>query len=321
MAGNQILTRKKAVIVVPETVYGEPGDINEGSLMLVTDLSSTPYQGDTVERTRLRATLGGNAQINTGPNVQVTVTCPWSGSGDAATPPAQGVLLRACGMAETVVEADAENSVAAEVNYKPVSGNMESVTLYFFQDGEQQVVPGVRGTLSLNPESGSLPAIEYTLTGLYQRPTEASQPNLSVQNQVDEVPVNFQNTSTFSIFDYSAIGQSLSLDLGNTVSYRNLVNYEGVDITERASTGQFNVRAPRLSDHDFFSAVESHQGITTGKILFEHGTTAGNIVGLRTVNSQLTSISREDSDGVVHYQMDAQHLPKDGDDEVTLYFR
>ena len=99
-----ILTRKKAAVVCLETTYGVAPPIEQGVLMLVTELTPTPYQGNTVERTRMRSELGGFAQINTGPNTQLQLTVPWSGSGTApvigtsATAPALGLLLRACQM-------------------------------------------------------------------------------------------------------------------------------------------------------------------------------------------------------------------------------
>lgn len=321
MASNPLLTRKKAVIAVIEDEYGKPAPIENGVLMLVTALEPTPYQGNTVERTRMRDTLGGYAQINTGPNTSLQITVPWSGSGMAGTPPALGVLLRACNMAEEIISADADAGIEAGVEYLPVSGNSESVTLYFFEDGEQQVIPGARGTLTGTGNVEELPTLQFTFTGLYQRPVEKSRPALTVQNQADEIPVNFQNTTTFSLQGYEAIGQNFSFDLGNTVTYQNRVNYEAVNITDRAVTGQLSIQAPRLGEKDVYAMAESHQEIVTGPILFEHGTTAGNIVGLRTVKSQLAAPSKQDVGSIVYYQMDARHLPDAGDDELVLYFR
>jgi len=315
-----MLTRKKALCAAVETTYGEGPAIETGTMMLVTDLSRTPYQGNTVERTRMRDNLGGYAQINTGPNTQVQVTVPLSGSGVAPTetevvPPAIGILLRACGMAEL------QDLEAGEVVYTPVSTDGDSLTLFYLNDGQLQTVTGCRGTVTMSTTTEGLPTLQFTFTGLYQRPSAIAPVTLTPENQADEIPVNYQNTTKLTFHGYEMRGESFSFDIGNTVTYRNLVNYEGVHITDRAAVGQVNFEAPRVDEFDVFELTESHQAVATGALEFEHGTVAGNIVGFRTTKSQLTGISEQDNDGYVHYQTDARHLPTAGDDEFEIYFK
>lgn len=314
-----LLERKKAIVVCLETTYGVAPPIADGKLMLATELSITPYQGNTVERTRIRSELGGYAQINTGPNTQVQLTVPWSGSGIApvaatsATPPAWGLLARACQMQEV------EDIDVGEVTYTRVSEEGESVTIYYLHDGQQQCVTGVRGTLTGSAATEALPTLAFTFTGLYQRPTTVAPITLSVENHADEIPVNFQNTTEFTVLGHVAIGQSFSFDLANTVTYRNLVNYEGVHITDSQPSGQVAFQAPRLVDFDIFEKTESHQIVTTGAVSFSHGTVPGNIVGARGPKVQMASMTTQDSDGITHVQSDLRWLPVEGDDELVLF--
>lgn len=313
-----LLERKKAVVVCIESTYGVAPPIEEGSLMLATELSITPYQGNTVERTRIRPEFGGYAQINTGPNTQVQITVPWSGSGVAPTetevvPPVWGLLARASQMQEI------EDLDEGEVTYTRVSEQGESVTIYYLHDGQQQCVKGVRGSPTGTASTGALPTLAFTMTGLYERPTTVSPITLSVENQADEIPVNFQNTTEFTLLGHEAIGQSFSFDLANTVTYRNLVNYEGVHITDSAPTGQASFQAPRIADFDVFHKIESHQVVTTGAVAFSHGTVPGNIVGARGPKVQMTSMTTQDSDGITHVQSDLRWLAVEGDDELVLF--
>lgn len=313
-----LLERKKAVVVCLETEYGVAPAIETGSLMLATELSITPYQGNTVERTRIRPEFGGYAQINTGPNTQVQITVPWSGSGVAPTPeavtaPAWGLLARACQMQEV------EDLDAGEVTYTRVSEEGDSVTIYYLHDGQQQCVKGVRGTPTGTAATGALPTLAFTMTGLYERPTTVSPITLTVENQADEIPVNFQNTTEFTVLGHEAIGQSFSFDLANTVTYRNLVNYEGVHITDSAPTGQAAFQMPRLVDFDIFEKTESHQFVTTGAVAFSHGTVPGNIVGARGPKVQMAGMTTQDSDGITHVQGDLRWLAVEGDDELVLF--
>jgi hypothetical protein len=314
-----LLERKKAVVVCLETEYGVAPAIETGSLMLATELSITPYQGNTVERTRIRPEFGGYAQINTGPNTQVQITVPWSGSGEApvigtsVVAPAWGVLARACQMQEV------EDLDAGEVTYTRVSEEGDSVTIYYLHDGQQQCVKGVRGTLTGTANTGALPTLAFTMTGLYERPTTVSPITLTVENQADEIPVNFQNTTEFTLLGHEAIGQNFSFDLANTVTFRDLINYQGVHITDSAPTGQASFQMPRLVDFDIFEKTESHQVVTTGAVAFSHGTVPGNIVGARGPKVQMAGMTTQDSDGITHVQSDLRWLAVDGDDELVLF--
>lgn len=311
-------TRKKALLVAPETEYGAGADLVDAVLLVVSELDSSPYEGSRIERTRMREQFGADAEINAGPNVQVTTTVPLAGSGAAGTPPNFGMLLRACGLAETI-----DNTVDSEkVEYRPATDDHESFCVWFVEDGQLQKVPGVRGTLEANFPAGEFPTAAYTLTGLYQRPEVHAGPLSQTLSDIeDEIPVNKQNTGTFSVHGHQGCGQSLTLTLGNEVTYRNLIGCESVMITNRVVTGQVEIEAPDLATKNYFTAIESHETVTAAAIAFEHGKTAGNIITLSAPKVQLSTLSRTDSDGIVHYQMDTRYLPDEGDDEFVLTFK
>ncbi|WP_447556428.1 phage tail tube protein [Vreelandella sp. EE22] len=316
-----LLERKKALLAGIETDYGKAVAPEDCSLMLVTELSASPYEGNTVERTRLREHLGGYAQINTGPTVQLQVTVPWSGSGKVPgegtelTAPMIGKLLRGCKMRETL---DVD---AGEIQYDRISGEGDSLTLYYRHDGQQQRIRGSRGTVTGTGNTGAMPTVSFTFTGLYERPEVVEALDLVIEDWADELPVNFQNTTKFNIHGYEAIGQNFSVDLANTVTPRNLVNYEGIHVTDSTPTGQVSFQAPRLDEFDVFERIESHKVVATAPIGWEHGTQPGNIVGIRGRKAQLTGVSNQDSDGITHYQCDVRYLPELGDDEQTWYFK
>src|SRR5690606_17914639 len=112
-------TRKKALLVALETQYGQPAALADAALMVVSELDSSPYEGDRVTRARLRQTFGAQAEANAAPYTTVTATVPLAGSGAAGTAPSFGLLLRACGMSETINE-------GAAVVYQPVTDDHES---------------------------------------------------------------------------------------------------------------------------------------------------------------------------------------------------
>ncbi|WP_353979392.1 phage tail tube protein [Salinicola endophyticus] len=313
-----ILQRVGAIFVGVETNLGEAVPIEECTMILVTQQSRTAYAGNTVDRERRTEELRNFEQINTGPYATVEVTVPASGSGvppteSAVVAPSYGLLMRACKRVEV------QDLEAGEVRWEPVSGESDSITLYYIQDGEMQCLPGTRGQVTGSFQTGSLPTISFSFTGLYRRPEAIAPITAEPINQADEIPVNYQNTRKFQIRGVDFRLQSLSFDFGNTVTYRNLVGYEGVHITDKRATVQTNFEAPRIGDFDVFEMNESHKTVTTGAMAFEHGTEPGNIVGVRAPKTQFSGLSEQDSDNIMHYQMDGRCLPNAGDDELVIY--
>lgn len=308
-------TRKKALLVAAEASYGVSPDIATATLLTISELDSSPYEGDRVERSRLREQFGANAEINVAPFATVTATIPLAGSGAAGTAPNFGLLLRACGLAETV-------AAGVSVSYSPVTDDHESFTVWFVEDGQLQKVPGCRGTVEFSNTAKEMPTMQFTLTGLYRRPeVHAGSLAQVLENIVDEIPVNKQNTPGRSVHGHEGCLQSLSITLGNTVTHRHLIGCESVQITERAVTGSVEVEAPDLATKDYFAALESHQTVTLAPVQLTHGTVAGNIVEFDLPKTQLSSISRADSDGIVHYAMDLRAIPDAGDDELSIVFK
>lgn len=309
-------TRKKLLLVAAETEYGVAPDIGTAIPLVTSELDGNPYEGDRVERERIRQTFGAQVEANAAPFSTVTATVPLAGSGAAGTAPNFGLLLRACGMSETI------DGTAETVTYQPATDDNESVTVWFVEDGQLQQLPGVRGTVEFSMTAKAYPSMAFTLTGTYKRPETLAAPiDKTISDIADEIVVNKQNTALFTVHGYAGCGQSLSVNLGNAVSYRALIGCESVRITDRSTTGQVEIEAPDLTTKDYFAAMESHEAVTLAPIELEHGKAAGNIVNFLAPKAQLSTLSRTDSDGIVHYQMDARFIPDAGDDEFTLTFK
>lgn len=312
--------RKRLAVVKMETTYGQASTDMTGATILevVTMEGGSPYAGNTVDRERMRDGLGAFEQVNTGPYVERTVRVPLAGSGTKGEAPGFGPLLRACGLSETI---DTTTVGSESVTYAPVSDAFESLEMWWIEDNQQQHMTGVRGTPSITTDSQGLPYIQFQLRGLYQRPEAAGDASVATKGaQAKEIPVNKQN-SQFSIDGNQARLSSFSLDLGIEYPYRNLVNYEGVEITNRQVSGSANVEAPDLATVDYFSKVESHAGQTLVPVVLTHGTTGGNIVEISGQQVQLNSISPSNNQGIMHYDLGLRFLPSDAeDDDISITF-
>ncbi|MGJ8518445.1 phage tail tube protein [Carnimonas bestiolae] len=326
-------TANKLALIQPQSKEGEKfGDPSKASVLAISELSRNPYEGNTTSRERIHPGFGANAQINTGPYTTVQVTVPFAGSGKAGVPPAYAPLLQACGLKETITEAKpagkdkdgkATSAVPGKVTYTPISSNYKRVNFWYYYDGEVQQLVDVLATAQISCTAGGLPTIQFTLTGLYNKPKKFQAGSYELQNQADEIPVNKQNTPTFNVVGHETIAQSFALDLGNTVSYQNLINYEGIDITARAAKGDIQVKAVSVETADYFALMESHKKTTTGELRFVHGTEDGNIIEYHGFKAQMSGFSEQDQDGELHYKMTANYLPTDkgADNEFELIYR
>lgn len=307
-------TPKQVILTKIETTYGvDATPTSADAVHTTSDITWGAYEGETQTRDRLKDTFGAEAEVNVGPSSSLQVSVPLSGSGTPGTPPAIGPLLRACGMSETV-------AAGASVTYAPITDDPESLTLYYFLDGQWQPLLGARGTCKINMDAGQFPTIDFTLTSLYKKPSTKMMPTAAVIHQADEIPVNKQNT-VGSVHGYNACMSSMSLDVGNQAAYRNLINCERVRISGRETTGQVTIDAPDIADKDYFLALESHNTVTTGAVSATHGKTAGNIVELSGEQVQLSGLSPQDAEGIMQYQIEARYLGNTGDDEFKLVFK
>lgn len=307
-------TRLKMLLVAPEPTYGAGANIEDAVMLLTSELDSNPYEGDRITRERMQQTFGADAEINAAPYSTITSTIPLAGSGTPGTPPNFGLLLRSCGLSEEVVE-------NVSVTYQPVTNGQESCCVWFVEEGQVQEMPGVRGNVELNLTAKQDPTQQYTLTGMYKRVAQLSeQINKQLTDIAEELVVNKQNTPVRNVHGYAGCLQSLSLNMGNEVVHRNLVGCETVKITDRVPTGQVEIEAPDIATKDYFAAIESHNGLTLDEVKIGHGTEPGNIVTITGPKVQLSTLSRSDSNGIVHYTMDTRYTRDQGDDEFTLAF-
>jgi hypothetical protein len=308
-----LLSRKRLILAKTESTYGtDPTPTGSANAILVRNLEITPLQADTVTRDLIRPYLGNSDQLLAQTRVEVTFEVELAGSGTAGTAPAYGPVLKACGLSETVV-------ATTSVTYAPVSASFSSVTIYFHNDGIRHKVTGCRGTFELNAEVGQIPVISFTMTGIYNAPTDESLPSPTYANQAAPLIFKNGNTSNFSIFSYSGCLQSLNFQLANEVIYRELVGCTKESlIVNRAPAGDVVIEAPSIATKDFFAIAT---GSSTGSISFQHGGTAGNIVTFTTAQSDIANPSYSDQDGIQMLNLPYVAVPTSaGNDELSLVY-
>jgi hypothetical protein len=210
--------------------------------------------------------------------------------------------------------------ISANTRYLPLSNTFQSTTIYFNNDGVLHKCLGCRGNVALNFTVSEVPVFNFTFTGIYSGPTDTGQPTTTYSNQTSPVLFKAGNSVAVSLFDYSAAKvSSLSVDLANETTYRELVNAsKEVLLVNRAPTGEAVIEATTIAQKDWFTVASSN---TLGLVSLQHGTTAGNIVSLVLPSVDLGGPSYSDDSGIQMLNMPLTPLPTNGNDEFVLTFQ
>ena len=307
------LLRKRLILIETEVTYGTDAAPTGTEAVLVRDLNITPQQSDTVNRDLIRPYLGASEILLANTRVECTFSVELAGSGVAGTAPQYGKALQACGLSETIV-------ATTSVTYAPVSSSFDSVTIHYNIDGVRHKVTGARGTFVLNTSVGEIPTIDFTFTGVYNAPDDSALPTATYANQATPLIFKNGNTDTFSLLGYSGCLQSVSMDLGNTLVYRELIGCDKeVLITDRASNGTVVIELPTIAEKDYFTAALTDGSL--GDLTFQHGTVAGNIVDFASSRIDIGDVSYSDQDGIAMLNMPYTAIPSTaGNDEFTLVY-
>lgn len=272
-------------------------------------LNWTPMAPETASRNLIRPYFGNGGQITVANYAQVEFEVELSGAGSPGVAPKWGPLLRGCAFSETITE-------DTDVQYTPVSGDIEMLTMYYYLDGLLHKMVDARGTVSFDISAKGIPFMRYQFMGAYTPVTDGSNPaNVDYSDFLTPVGVNKANTPQWSIHGYTGCLQSLTVDVANTLVWRALIGCEGAEITNRAPAGNVVMELPTIAQLDWANKVISN---AEGPLTITHGTVAGNIIQLSAPKAQLASPTYSDQDGIAMLNASLVIQPDAGNDELVI---
>ena len=304
-------TSQRLLLAKAETTYGtDSTPTGTANAILVRNLEITPIQADAVERELIRGYMGNYEVLLANQRVEVTFDVEMAASGTAGTAPKWGPIMKACGNSETVV-------ANTSVTYAPISSTFPSVVLYYYTDGVRHKVTGARGSFSINAEVGQIPTISFSMVGIYNAPDDSTNPTPTYSNQAKPVLFKNGNTTAQQLFSYAGAVQSFSFDQSNNITYRELVGgSKEVLITDRRPGGSIVLEAVTMATQNYFTSIT---GTATGNNTFQHGQTAGNRFTFSAPQTDLSSVSYSDSDGIQMLNFDYTAVPStSGNDDYSL---
>ena len=305
-----LLSRKRLIAVKIETTSGTDAVPIGTDALLVRNLDITPLSGDVVSRDLVRPYFGNYDQLIAKTSVAVSFEVELAGSGTATVAPKFGAVLKACGMNEVT---------STSVTYNPISGSLQSCTIYYNVDGILHKLTGCRGDMSMSCAVGQIPVLKFSMTGVYNAPTDTAALVPTYAAQATPLVFRQGNTSAFSLYSYAAVLQSLEFNLANEIVYRELVGgTKEVLLTDRKPAGSVMIEMPTIATKDYFAASLL---TATGNLTFLHGTTAGNKVTFTAPYVDVTNPAYGDQDSVVMLNIPYVATPSTaGNDEFSLVF-
>jgi hypothetical protein len=316
------LIKKTAILAKLETTYGTDAvPTGAANAMLASNLSVNPLNANNVDRALIRAYFGSSEQLVGTRYMECGFDVELVGSGVAGTPPAWGPLMRSIGFAETI-------TAALRVDYTPISDDIESATIYWYDDGVLHKLLGVRGTATMDLSVGVKPVISFKFIGIYGGIAEQAAPATTLTAwKVPQIVVNAQSgdvtlgathsatTAPALIGGTPVTSQGLTIDLGITATFQPLLGEESVEVTDRNVTGAIKLKMSAAQEVEYMNKVLLAELSSVG---LQHGTVDANKIQVFMPSVQFTTPTKEELNGqrLIGYALRA--VPVAGNDEFRL---
>jgi hypothetical protein len=315
-------TRNAAILAKIESVYGtDPTPSGAANAILVSNLTINPLNANNISRDLIRSYFGGSEQLVGTANVECSFDVELQSSGALGTAPAWGPLLRACAFAETI-------TASTRVEYAPVTNSVESVTIYYHDDGVLHKLLGARGTVEIKMNISERPMLMFKFTGLDGGISAVANPSTTLTGWKTPAPVTDTNTGdvtlgcTYTTGTLSAgtayPSRGIEFNIGNDVKFTALLGGETVDLTQRDVAGKFMLDLTAANEVSFMATVKAN---TTQAVGITHGTGAGYVMVVHAPAVQIFNPRKEDVDGRRLIGYDFRAVPVSGNDEIKICCR
>jgi len=299
---------KLAILAKIEPAYGTDAiPTGVANALQVSNVTFTPLAGSEENRDLIKPYMGHQGVTLVGNYRQIEFDVEMGGAGAAGTAPKYGVLLRSSGFGEVI-------SAGVEASYSPVSGAFDAASIYYFLDGKKWVMLGCRGKVALTIEPLKKPRFKFTLSGLLGTVSDLALPTADYTGFIEPPVVSKANT-TFTLGGLAAPMAGLTIDGGQQIEPRFLVNYEAIEHVDRKMTGSVVL-------DQVLQATKDWEGIsiagTKQTLAVQHGTAAGNIVALSAPKVQIGRITHGDSQRVANNTLPLMFTPNAGNDELVI---
>lgn len=279
--------------------------------MLIRNVTWNPIQMTVEERDLVRPFLGNSEDIVMARWVEVDFEIELAGAGAAGDLPAYHDALLMAGHSHVV-------TASTDVTYTPVSSGFKSATAYFNLDQVLHKSLFMMAKLAIGLDALKIPVFKFSCKGLFVALADTTAWTPDYSQFVKPVGVNKANT-TLSLHGVGAVVEKLQIDTAAQIEYRNLINFEGVQYTDRKPGGSISFEMTTVAAKNWLASIEA---ATTGALAVVHGTTAGNIVEFNAPAAQVSQPRYGNSQGIAMLEGNLKLMPgASGNDEYEIVVR
>lgn len=308
---NPIFINETVILAKVEVTKGTDAiPTGAANAILVSDVTFTPLEGDEVERNNIRPFFGDGGSTMVTQYCKLSFSVEAAGVAVAGDLPGYEPLLRAAATAVTV-------TAGTNVRFAPVTRGLESVTIYIAVGRNLQKITAGMLNAKLTADAKTIPKWQFEITGTYQAATDAALPAAVYTKFKDPFGVNKTNT-TLKLHGIDVACSAFSLDFGNTVIKRDLINVDTVEITNRKSSGSVTIDNTSVAEKNW---VEAARLSARGPLALKHGPGATNVIELKAPNVQLGKPSFGESDGIQQITLPLRYVPSVSNDEWEIIVR
>lgn len=293
-----------------------------------TVVSATAQAGGSTSTIKLAAGASAIDDFYTGMSIAIT-----GGSGVSAIPreiisySGTTKIATITGVFAAATDATSAYSIGANVIYTPNSNvapaTLTGATIHWYNDGIRHVLLGARGTVKVDLTAKKEPMFSWEFTGLLGTISDTAYPTADFTGWQVPVTVSTANTTDINFLGVvtpTLVMEKFLLDIGNKITYRQLVGQENVLITDRNTTGTIGFEEMSIATKDYFTMAKNS---VTGQISIKHGQTAGNIFGVTGRSVQPVNPKKYNLDDISMLELGLEYAPFSisGNDEFRLCFK
>jgi len=312
--------RSTAILLELETTYGvDPVPTAGADALLASNLGYPDFVANNVDRGNIKPYFGSDQQLVGTHYQKCSFDLEIAGSGTAGTAPAWAKALLACGFSETLV-------AATYAEYKPLTDNQPSCTIYWYDSGVFHKLTGAKGTVKPMLKVGEKPVLHFEFTGIYNTLTAAAVPAVTLTAWQQPLVATDSNTADLTFGATYAAGAitggttypslGLETDVANKVDFTPLIGRESVEITDRQAALSITLELTAAQEVSFMADVLAN---TYRAISMQHGLVAGNTVLIHAPQVQLFNPKKAALNDVRLLQYDGRLVPTTaGNDELVI---
>ncbi len=230
----------------------------------------------------------------------------------AGQPPAYAHLIRSSGWA---MATDASDTIFTPLD--PAAA-IPSCTMMMKNGALQQIVSGVRGSMSFTAEVNRKPFFRFNRRGRYVAPVAYVAEAHSFTGWPRALDCTPENMFAFTLGGTKLCCRSFNFTDGRTPIVDKYMNCAGTELGSRLFTGRMTVKWPAHATKDLLTQIRN--GVTE-PLIWTHGTAVGQTLAISAPKVQIKWAGEQDIDGDLGLNLDLIFLPDQGNDEIEMRFQ